>query len=155
MSAMPELFVKNPGHDFSRNRRLSFETIIRLLLSMGGNSIYSELLEYSGYDVNTVTTSAFVQQRNKILPFAFEFLLHEFTDSLQETRLYQGYRMLAVDGSDLHIATNPKDMDTYFQNAPDIKGFNLLHLNAMYDLCNKIYIDAFIQSGRLGIMLSE
>lgn len=148
MSAIPELFVKNPGQDFSRNRKLSFETVIQLLLSMGGNSIYTELLEFSGYDVNTVTTSAFVQQRNKILPFAFEFMLNDFTNSLQETRLYQGYRMLAVDGSDLHIATNPKDVDTYFQNAQDIKGFNLLHLNAMYDLCNKLYVDAFVQSGK-------
>lgn len=148
MSETPELFVKNPGQDFSRNRKLSFETVIQLLLSMGGNSIYSELLEYSGYDINTATTSAFVQQRNKILPFAFEFMLHEFTNSLYETKLYQGYRMLAVDGSDLHIATNAKDMDTYFQNSPDVKGYNLLHLNAMYDLCNKLYVDAFIQSGR-------
>lgn len=148
MSETPELFVKNPGQDFSRNRKLSFETVIQLLLSMGGNSIYSELLEYSGYDVNTATTSAFVQQRNKILPFAFEFMLHEFTNSLYETKLYQGYRMLAVDGSDLHIATNPKDINTYFQSSPDVKGYNLLHLNAMYDLYNKLYVDAFIQSGR-------
>lgn len=148
MSSMPELFVKKPGKDFSRNRKLSFESIIQLLLSMGGKSIYTELLEYSGYDINTVTTSAFIQQRNKILPFAFEFLLHEFINSFQETRLYHGYRMLAIDGSDLNIATNAKDTDTYFQYAHDIKGFNLLHLNAMYDLCNKLYVDAFIQSGR-------
>lgn len=56
--------------------------------------------------------------------------------------------MLAVDGSDLNISHNPRDASTYFQSTPNHKGFNLLHLNAMYDLCNKLYIDACIQPGR-------
>lgn len=55
---------------------------------------------------------------------------------------------MAVDGSDLHIATNPDDKGTYFQNHPCDKGFNLMHLNAMYDLCNRFYVDALIQPGR-------
>lgn len=56
--------------------------------------------------------------------------------------------MLAVDGSDLNISHNPRDASTYLQSTPNHKGFNLLHLNAMYDLCNKLYIDACIQPGR-------
>ena len=36
MSASPWLFVKDPGRDFTRKRKLSFETMIRLLLGMGG-----------------------------------------------------------------------------------------------------------------------
>jgi hypothetical protein len=63
MSASPELFVRNPGKDFTRNRKLPFETMMHLLISMGGNSIYKELLEAQGYDVNTATTSAFGQKR--------------------------------------------------------------------------------------------
>ena len=148
MSASPALFVKNPERDFTRKRKLSFEIVVQLLLSMGGNSIYKELLEAQGYDVNTATAAAFVQQRDKILPFAFEFLLHEFTQSFAEIRKYKDFRLLAVDGSDLHIATDPHNPDTYFQNHPDEKGFNLLHLNAMYDLCNRIYIDSCIQPRR-------
>ncbi len=46
MAVSPAEFVKNPGKDFSRERKLTFETVINLLLSMGGNSIYKELLEY-------------------------------------------------------------------------------------------------------------
>jgi len=74
-------------------------------------------------------------------------MLHKFTNYLYEAKMYQGYRMLAIDGSDLSMTTNPKDTDTCFQNSPDIKGYNLLHLNAMYDLCNKFYVDAFVQPG--------
>jgi hypothetical protein len=148
MSASPVLFVKNPEKDFTRKRKLPFETVMQLLLSMGGNSIYKELLEAQGYDISTATTSAFVQQRDKIMPFAFEFLFHEFTQSFSDTKKYKGFRILAVDGSDLHIATDPHSPDTYFQNHADEKGFNLLHLNAMYDLCNRLYVDCCIQSRR-------
>jgi hypothetical protein len=112
---------------------------------MGGNSIYKELLEANGYDVNTVTSSAFVQQRDKILPDAFEFLLHEFTASHMNLKTFHGYRLFAADGSDLHIATDPHDPDTFCQNRPGEKGYNLLHLNALFDLCNNIYVDSLVQ----------
>jgi len=41
--------------------------------------------------------------------------------------------MLAVDGSDLCIAHNPNDADNYFLVKENAKGYNLLHLNAMYN----------------------
>jgi hypothetical protein len=148
MSKSQALFVKNPGKDFTRNRKLNFETVMNLLISMGGNSIYKELLESSGYDVKTATTSAFVQQRDKILPFAFEFLLHEFTESHLSIKKHKGHRLFAVDGSALNIAADPNDSETYFQSLPDSKGFNLLHLNVMYDLCNRLYVDSLIHPGR-------
>jgi hypothetical protein len=148
MAENPMLFVKNPGKDFTRNRKLPFEDVVNLLIAMGGNSIYKELLESQGYDMNTATTSAFVQQRDKILPCVFEFLLHEFTRPYADTKKYLGYRLLATDGSDLHIPTNPHDSDTYYQSAPDGNGYNLLHLNAMYDLCGRIYVDGLIQPSR-------
>lgn len=149
MSAEPAPYVKKPGKDFTRKKKLPFETVIQLLISMGGNSMYKELLESQGYDVNTATTSAFVQQRNKILPSALEFLFHKFTQTYTDIKHYRGYRLLAVDGSDLHIATDSVDTDTYFQSQPTTKGFNLLHLNATYDLCNRLYLDAIVQPRRL------
>lgn len=149
MSAAPAPYVKNPEKDFTRRKKLPFDTVMQLLISMGGNSIYKELLESQGYDVNTATTSAFVQQRNKILPSAVEFLFHEFTQSYTDIKDYRGYRLLAVDGSDLHITTDPTDRDTYFQSQPNTKGYNLLHLNAAYDLCNRLYVDALVQPRRL------
>ena len=143
----PTLFVKNPGKDFTRKRKLPFETIMQLIISMGGNSIYKELLQAQGYDLNTATTSAFVQQRDKILPCAFEFLLHEFTETFHDTKTYRGYRILAVDGSVLNIATDPNDPDTYYQNN-DRKSFSMMHFNALYDLCTRLYVDALIQGGK-------
>ena len=71
MDQFPENFVKNPKKDFTRNRKFTFESVINLLLSMGGNNLYKELLEYFKYDSETASSSAFVQQRSKILPSAY------------------------------------------------------------------------------------
>ena len=67
MSTSLENFVRNPLKDFIRKRKLYFEDIINLLLSINGNSLSKELLDYFQYDSNTASTSAFVQQRSKIL----------------------------------------------------------------------------------------
>ena len=57
-------------------------------------------------------------------------------------------RILAVDGSDVQIATNPGDSTSYHPGSNGQKPYNLLHLNALYDLEHHIYTDAVIQ-GRL------
>lgn len=83
-----------------------------------------------------------------MLPETFEFLFHEFNSKFPEEKKYHGYRLLACDGSALDIARNPEDADTYFQSLPTDKGFNQLHLNTLFDLCNKRYVDAVIQARR-------
>lgn len=115
---------------------------------MGGGTLNKELMEHFNYDPNVATSYAFVQQRDKLLTKTFQFLLHEFTYSFENFKAYQGYRLIAVDGSDLLIPHDPSNKQTYFQSIPNTKGFNLLHLNVMYDLCNKVYIDACVQPGR-------
>ena len=45
LSANAEKYVRNPGKDFKRKRKLPFENVEELLISMGGKSIYKELLE--------------------------------------------------------------------------------------------------------------
>ena len=148
VASSKERFVKNPEKDFTRKRSLPLTTVIRLMLSMGGNSLKVELYDYFKYDARTATSSAFIQQRNKILPETFTFILNEFTNTFNEKKTFEGYKLHAVDGSGLNIAHNPKDSTTYFHSNPDKKGFNQLHLNAMFDLCNKLYVDADIQPGR-------
>ena len=147
MSQNPTPYVRNPGKDFTRTRKLPFETIMKFLISMGGNSICKELLDATDYAENTATTSAFIQQRDKILPSAFEMLFREFTETHSNVSTYRGYRLLAADGSNLYSPTNPNDSETYMQNQYE-KGYNLSHLNALYDLQSKIYVDALVQPCR-------
>ncbi|MCM1233628.1 MAG: transposase [Ruminococcus flavefaciens] len=119
------------------------------MLTMEGKSLKDELLEYFDFNSYTPSDSAFNQRRAQILPEAFEFLFQEFTNSFSSNATYKGYRLIACDGSDLCIAHNPEDETTYFQPLPGCKGFNQLHLNAFYDLCNRRYTDAVIQPARL------
>ena len=75
-------------------------------------------------------------------------LFHDFSRSVDENKLYRGIRLLAVDGSDLQIAANPKDPDSYYPGVNGQRAYNLLHTNAMYDLHQHIYVDALVQKSR-------
>ena len=145
ISAHPELFAKNPGKDFTRERKLPFDQILRSVLSMTGKSLRGELMDYFNLSNSMPTVSAFVQQRNKIDYKAFEILFSMFYEAIDEQKLFKGYRLLAVDGSDLHTPTNKDEKDSFFEGTNGQKPYNLLHLNALYDLQRRIYTDALVQ----------
>ena len=145
MSSHPELYCKNPGKDFTRKRKLPLEQVLKAVLSMTGKSLRSELMEYFNLNTSMPTASAFVQQRNKVDCRAFEALFHTFTDAIDEQCLFKGYRLLAVDGSDLHTPTNEDEKDSFYEGANGQKPYNLFHLNALYDLQRRVYTDAIVQ----------
>ena len=149
ISKISWLFSTNPEKDFSRNRKLSFEKTMTSILCMGGGSLTNELMDCFSCSSDTPSTSAFVQQRAKILPEAFETLFRMFTDSIAANSLYKGYRLLAVDGSDLQIPTEKNDADSYYPGTNGQKPYNLLHLNALYDLCVHTYVDAIVQKSHV------
>lgn len=142
------LFTRNPESDFTRKRKLDFEKMILILLSVEDGSLKKELLKFFQFDIDSATVSAFNQQRAKLLPEALAFLFYDFNEAFEDFKTFQGYRLFACDGSDLNIARNPEDPDTYFQSTPNDKGFNQLHLNALYDLYSRRYVDAIIQPAR-------
>ena len=141
-------FSRNPQADFSRKRKLSFEQIVQVILCMRGGSLTNEMMDHFGIREELATTSAFVQRRAKILPETFESLFDHFTQKADEDKRYKGMRLLAVDGSDFLLASNPNDPDSFFPGTEEQKSYNLLHLNAMYDLVQHIYVDAVLQKRR-------
>lgn len=80
---------------------------------MGGGSLTNELVDHFGCTADLVTTSAFVQQRQKLLPAALETLFHSFVEKTDKSALYDGYRLLAVDGSALQIPTDKNDAESF------------------------------------------
>ena len=139
---MKREYLSNPEIDFTRDRKLSLETMLKIIISMQGGSINRELYDYD--KTIDVTSSAFVQQRDKITPEMFRYIFREYNKACKNDKLYKGYRLLAVDGSDVNIAYNP-DGETYMPNGDNNKGFNQFHLNAMYDVLNRVYTDCIIQ----------
>lgn len=146
MTQVPWLFSKHPETDFSRNRKISFRSLIHFYLCLEGGSIRHELLKYFAYDPDTISNSAFHQQRSKLLPETFPFLFQLF-NSHYPFSLYKGkYHLLACDGSSFTFTRNPKDTDSYF--APDGKttnGYNQVHVVALFDLLSKRYCNTVVQ----------
>ena len=148
MSKTAWLYAKDPNRDFSRTRKLPFEKLLAMLISMGGGTLTKEILEYFKCSPETVSVSAFVQQREKLMPAALEFLFHEFTARCAKRSLYRGYRLLAVDGSDIQIPTNAEDPDSYNPGSSTQPAYNLLHLDAVYDLGTHLYEDMLVHGKR-------
>lgn len=140
-----KLFVKNPDKDFSRKRKLSFRETIQIILTMEKDSVKRELLKFFDFSTDSPTDAAFNQQRNKILPTAFEYLFKEFSQQLPVENFYKGYLLLACDGSCLRTPINRDIAETLCDYEKNAKPFNMIHLNALYDLLNHRYIDAVIQ----------
>ncbi|CJQ53367.1 putative transposase [Streptococcus pneumoniae] len=135
---IPPEFVKQDEQAFTRKRRLSLETMIRTILGMGGKSLSKELLDAR----LTVSNSAFVQRRYQIKPEAFYALFKEFTAPIP---LNTDFPIFAADGSDICIPRNPMDTETSIQTQTDVKSYNLIHINALYDLTTGVYRDVSIQ----------
>lgn len=142
------LYSVRPGKDNTRNRKFPFKKMISSILAFRGGTLNREIMDFFGLDPRIGSSSAFIQQRAKILPEAFECLFHCFTSKVDESKLYGGLRLLAVDGSDLQIAANPNDPESYYPGVNGQKSYNLLHINAMYDLLQHTYMDATIQKSR-------
>lgn len=141
-------FVADPKKDFIRKSELSFSKTMRFILSMGSQTLGKELMNFYGFDPKMVSVSAIVQRRAKILPSAFQHLFHEFNRAFSQTNFFHGYRLYAVDGTDVHIPTLPDDNGTFYCANDKSKGYNLMHLDALYDLLNRRYMDAVLQDSR-------
>lgn len=142
------LYSVRPGKDNTRRRKFPFSKMISSILAFRGGTLNRQIMDFFGLDPNIGTSSAFIQQRAKILPEAFECLFQHFTSKVDKNTLYHGLRILAVDGSDLQIAANANDPGSFYPGANGQKAYNLLHINAMYDLLQHTYIDAVIQKSR-------
>ena len=150
MARNTEHFTQSPGRDFSRKRKLDFASVVSVLLSMSGGSTTSSLLDYFKFNPTVASNSAFVQQRAKLKSEAMEYLFKRFARESPAKKTFHGYRLLAMDGSDLQIFADPNDKDSYYPGVNGQHPYSLLHLNALYDLENRIYTDALIQKSRNG-----
>ena len=140
LAANPALFLTQQNA-FTRERVLGFKTTVKTILSMQGKTLDKEMID-AGL---SATASAFVQRRKLLLPDLFNYIFHEFTAMLPAEKRYKGYRLLAVDGTDVNTPYN-KNSEFYhegpIQHGQETKGHNSVHLNCLYDLSNKLYIDA-------------
>lgn len=140
MCSNPQKFATLKKGSFTRQQKSQFETLIRFILSLGSNSLGHEIGEFFEYSEGFPTASAFVQQRKKMSHTAFKHLFHMFNTRRNiSPALFKGYRLLAIDGSDLSLPYNPKEDNVVKNNH-----LSTLHLNAAFDVETKQLVDAIV-----------
>lgn len=150
MSQSLNSYVKNPNKDFQRKRKLDFQKMMHMIISMESGCMNHELLKFFEYDASVPTSSAFYQQRSKLSLSSFQYLLSEFNSKFPFQKFRDEYFLIACDGCEFNIARNPHDPDTYHEpNGKSVSGFNMVHTVSLYELLNKRYIDLEVQPGRL------
>ena len=141
-------YCTDPGIAFTRNRKLGCEALIHYLIQLSDRSVSSNLMNHYDFIEDMPSASAVCQQRYKLESLAVKRVFSLFTNSFENYKTYKGYYLLACDGSDINICHNPKDKDTYYIQTSATKGYNQLHLNALYDVLNNIYRDVYIDTAR-------
>lgn len=149
MARNPSLYARNPGKDFTRNRKMGFKQFLILFLTMEGDCIREELYRFFGRTADVPSKAAFYRQRQKLREDALANLLYAFNAKLKKRLFRDKYQLIACDGSALDIYRNPDDPDTFFEpNGKSTRGFNQIHVNAFFSILDSRFTDLVIQPGR-------
>lgn len=146
MDRNSDSYVKHPGKDFSRSRKIPFLDTLRFLTSLGGSCVDKELLDFYSYNPDLPSASAMLQQRCKLKPNAMEALFSDFTASLPKHPHFHGYHLLAADGSEISFPENKKEPLCHRKIPNTEKGKNAIHLNALYHLNSGIFSQVLFQA---------
>jgi len=124
---------------------LEIENFVRHISSIIGNGVYSNF-----------TKSAFVQCRNKIQPEVFKHLsnrlTHEFyTDNEDSVKLWNGLRLLSVDGSRMTLP-NTKELEFEYGKTKNQSNTGVVQgrVSVLYDVLNKYVLDGILSPLKVG-----
>ena len=151
ITARKNEFVKRPGKDFSRNRKISMERLIFFLVGAEASTMQFELQKFSFLFPKNASglpsCSAMFQQRSKVSRDAMPAVFSEFNRQFPP-RLVNGLCLLAVDGTQINIAYDIKDKENHhFSHQWNVRGYNDLYAIALQDLGTQKFLDAVIQNG--------
>lgn len=140
---------------FTRKRKLLFSSIILFMINIVKQSIQKELtnfIQLISLKKENVTKSAFCQSRMKLKPEAFvmmnDTLTKEFYTDNSEKR-WKGFRLLAVDGSNLQLPKSKDIIDEFGCKKNQYgEGMPIAKISTCYDVLNEIIFDAQIANNR-------
>ena len=138
--------ILNDDSCFTRKgRKTSFRDTMKTVISFGSDSLPIEMSRYfNDKETLSITPSGFIQSRAKIKPEAFVQVMNLINKAYPCKRKYKGYRLLAVDGSDLSIAKDKKDDASRKSNGENAVPSYMLHINCEYDILNGRYVGCVV-----------
>lgn len=139
-------------NDFTRNRKITVKDLIYYALNKKGLSSKMELERFiEEYKIKDISTPGMLKQRQKLNPEVFRYLNDEslklFYDNYQnEVKTFNGYLIMAIDGSDFEIPNTKHNKQEY--HSPIMRGFGKISARAkiscIYDVLNNYVVDVSI-----------
>jgi Transposase DDE domain len=146
---------------FTRYRKLSFQTVVLIILQLLKSSVKTELKSFYttifkiDEVVNWVNDSSFCKARQKIHHKVFidlyKFIVHFFYAN-NCAKLWFHFRLLSVDGSELNLPSSPELLDKYGYHHSNSIGTKIpqARVSFLCDTLNFITVDAQIESFKVG-----
>ncbi len=145
---------KRNRKDFTRDRKMTFSNLVYFIISTIKHSLQKELTDFMGKirKKETITKSAFCQQRMKLKPEAFvelnDKLVEEFyTDN--EIKTLSGFRLMSIDGSTIELPFSREIVDEYGVNT-EHNMIPMARISTVYDLLNNITLGGQIAPSTAG-----
>lgn len=151
-------------NDFSRSRKQSFPTTLVFLINLVNKSLSLEIENFVSYfkkdcgffNFKSFTKSAFVQYRKKINPDVFKrlssIIVDEFyTDNDIAIKLWNGFRVLAVDGSRITLPNTTELKKIYGETKNQTQtGIVQARVSVLYDVLNNYVLDGLLSPLAIG-----
>jgi hypothetical protein len=136
-------------NNFIRERVLTFPVLVLFLMNLAKKSLQVSLNSFlETIDLTSITKQAFSKARKKLSPKTFillnrKLLEEYYTDNQFST--WEGFRLIAIDGSDLQLPQK-EALKSKFGCAKNDKGSTLVmaKLSCAYDVLNCKTLDAQI-----------
>lgn len=144
---------------FTRNRKLSFSTLLILIFQKSVKSLQLKLNEYFLVDTNDsgVTAGAYTQARAKLDHEVFIKLNRKvytnywYNDGDYEK--YKGHRLLAIDGSNIRLPNNSQIKDEFgsipINNGSNTGDYSGGRASVIYDVLNELVLDSSLASSNV------
>lgn len=150
--------------DFSRKRKQPFGEMVLFMFNLVRKSLVIEIDNFVQYlnskvesgAVQSFTKSAFVQKRMKINPEVFKHLSgviieNTYTDNNSDIKLFEGFRLLAVDGSKVTLPYT-EELKKEFGESKNQTNTSIVQARSsvLYDLLNHIALDSLLENLEIG-----
>ena len=142
--------ARNSPKDFTRKRKMGLTSYIWYFLQHSARSLCTGLHAFQQViheDSDGITKQAFSKGRKRINPEAINYLAGFTRDqfySTSEVLHWNGYRLLAIDGSKVNLPTSPELLE-HFGCQPG-SGEQVQALGScLYDVLNKVMIHGLLE----------
>ena len=137
---------KTERRAFSKDGILSFERVMLFVLGRVNTLLDFEILNFcEKQGIETFAKSAMVEARKKIDSGAFKQILQNLSHILPKDKLFKGYQLVAVDGTELQLPKSP-DITKIYGTKKDNCNWPRAHIVSFYDVLNYHYLDARFDS---------